>query len=381
MGLQLQVARIFPAILRFSGDTSSSFDKTYSRHLRNSNVRQENRARGKHMLKEGPKDAQSQSPELKIWDTQYCSPRKAFPFFREGVCSTFMPWSPEHKSDQGFEARIEGRAFENGSAAHVVMTPVVASRTKANLAASPLEGIYANYVLSGELAVEQAGRTTVARRGDLVVYHTSLPVRLTEMGKQHYEDVAFLFPRNCFPVSDEETGRFRNIVLAQNQMIGPLSSCLSYLAENLATESKDALSSVFDACVSLLPVAAGCFERHESDEASGGPANYLLREIMDFVNQNISSAELCPHRAAEHFGISARYVHKLFAGSNTTFSAYVVAKRLEHIRSDLLSPACRSQPISNLAYRWGFNDLSSFNRAFKSRFGCNPSRFRAQFAR
>ncbi len=90
---------------------------------------------------------------------------------------------------------------------------------------------------------------------------------------------------------------------------------------------------------------------------------------------------ICARRAAEHFGISARYVHKLFAASSTTFSSYVVAKRLEHIRSDLLSPACRNQPISNLAYRWGFNDLSSFNRAFKSRFGCSPSRFRAQVGR
>jgi AraC-like DNA-binding protein len=328
---------------------------------------------------ETPSD--SENSVLKVWDTRYCSQSKAFMLFREGVCSTFMPWSPEHQSGQPFDARIEGRAFENGSAAHVVMTPVVASRTKANLAASPLDGLYANFVLSGELCVEQAGHTTIARRGDLVLYHTALPVTLTQRGELNFEDVAFLFPRNCFPFGAEAEGHFRNIVLSQNRMISPLSSCLTYLAENMAAGSTEELSAVFDACVSLLPVAAGCFERPENDETFSLPTNFLLREIMEFINHNISDAELAPRRAAEHFGISARYVHKLFALSSTTFSAYVVAKRLDHIRSDLLSPACRSQPISNLAFRWGFNDLSSFNRAFKNRFGCSPSRFRAEFAR
>jgi AraC-like DNA-binding protein len=37
-----------------------------------------------------------------------------------------------------------------------------------------------------------------------------------------------------------------------------------------------------------------------------------------------------------------------------------------------------SVPISVLAFQWGFSDLSTFNRAFKDRFGFTPSHFRAQ---
>ncbi len=333
------------------------------------------------MPKQETSYAQAENTDLKIWDTQYCSPRKAFPFFREGVCSTFMPWSLERSSDDPFEARIEGRAFANGAAAHVVMTPIVAARTRTNVAASPVDGIYANFVLSGELAVEQAGRVTLSRPGDLVVYDTSMPVTLTETGCGHYEDVAFLFPRSGLCLSDDVTVRLRNVVFTQGQMIGPLASCLNYLAENMGTRSSEQLNAVFDACIALLPVGIGCFEWSDSDEEAAAPASHMLRKIMDYISHNISSADLTPTSTAKQFGISTRYVHKLFAASNTTFGAHVVAKRLDHIRGDLLSPGCRNQPISNLAYRWGFNDLSSFNRAFKSRFGCSPSRFRAQFAR
>ena len=32
--------------------------------------------------------------------------------------------------------------------------------------------------------------------------------------------------------------------------------------------------------------------------------------------------------------------------------------------------------ISEIAYRWGFNDLSHFNKAFRERFGRTPGEWR-----
>jgi AraC-like DNA-binding protein len=104
--------------------------------------------------------------------------------------------------------------------------------------------------------------------------------------------------------------------------------------------------------------------------------HYLLRGILSHIDQNIANAELSPNRVADQFGISVRYVHKLFIGCGVTFCSYTTARRLDYICKDLVSPACRQQPISLVAFRWGFNDLSSFNRAFKSRYGCTPSQFR-----
>ena len=313
---------------------------------------------------------------LKVWDTQYCAPSEAFTLFREGVCNTFMPWSPEQAKGRPFEARIEGALLENGSAAHAVMTPLVALRTKGNVAASPVRGIYGNYVLSGEVQVEQYGRTSVARPGDLILYDTAAPLTMTQRGAHHYEDVSLLFLGDGLEKTVGED-HFNNVLISQDRLIRPLASCLAYLAANMGTSSPEELQSVFDACIDLLPLAAGSFTRRVRGEAPA-PASRLFKEILDFVNRNIADLDLSPGRAAQHCGISARYVHKLFAVSGTTFGAYVVAKRLEHIRGDLLSPSC-DQPISILAYRWGFNDLSTFNRAFKTKFRCTPSQFRGKF--
>jgi AraC-like DNA-binding protein len=134
---------------------------------------------------------------------------------------------------------------------------------------------------------------------------------------------------------------------------------------------------MFNACVSLLPVAIAHSNRNESKEAGTSKASHLLSALLDFVNKHIPSADLSPQVAALNVGISVRYVHKLFAARNTTFASYVNLKRLELVRKEMISPLCRNLAISTVAYRCGFNDLSTFNRSFKRHYGVTPREFRA----
>lgn len=55
---------------------------------------------------------------------------------------------------------------------------------------------------------------------------------------------------------------------------------------------------------------------------------------------------------------------------------YVWSRRLENCRNDLLSQSRTGQRVSDIALRWGFNDLSHFSRAFKRSFGHSPRDYR-----
>lgn len=57
---------------------------------------------------------------------------------------------------------------------------------------------------------------------------------------------------------------------------------------------------------------------------------------------------------------------------------YVWTRRLEKTQQDLSNPALMGVAVSDIAMKWGFNDLSQFSRAFKLKFGASPRAWRAQ---
>jgi AraC-like DNA-binding protein len=59
----------------------------------------------------------------------------------------------------------------------------------------------------------------------------------------------------------------------------------------------------------------------------------------------------------------------------TTYSRYVLERRLMLAKNMILAETATT-PISKIVYASGFNDLSYFNRSFRSRYGVKPSELR-----
>lgn len=331
-----------------------------------------------HHIQDRHRSAELTLPDLKVWDTEYAAPSKVFGMFREGVASAFMPWTPELKFGQDFNARIESVALRKGTVSRIRVTPHVTSRTLQDIAKSEAECVYAVFLLDGTMTIEQGGRSTVTRQGDLALFTSERPATVTQHPETLHHALVLLIPNKSLDPDIECADSFNNIVVPREKIIGPLATCASFISEHLLSTSQDELCALVEASISLLPFAKNFGMEAGKDKIARQPQNYLIDALLNFVNQNISNPGLSPQEAAVHLGISPRYVHKLFAGSALTFSCYVTARRLDHIRRELASPSCRRQPISALAYRWGFEDLSTFNRAFKQRFGCTPTQYRLQ---
>jgi AraC-like DNA-binding protein len=315
-------------------------------------------------------------PLLNVCDTEFYSTRDGFSAFREVVATAFMPWIIENKSESDFSARIVSLSGEFGSFSRTKMTPLTGIRTKSEISKSPERCLYANYVISGKLIVEQNGIVTTAEKGDLVIYDSMLPVRHLKLGDGPFEDLAFSISKDQIGTPNKI---FENVAIPNAMIIAPLASCFTLLSQNISSASPDELGAIGAACAALLPVAGAHSKDAQSCEVSEISSNHYTRELINFINAHIGDIELSPGMAAENLGISVRYVHKQFAMRGTTFGKYVTAKRLELISHDLVSSMGRHQPIFALAFRWGFNDLSTFIRSFKKRFGCSPREYRSKF--
>lgn len=305
---------------------------------------------------------------LFVWDSRLSSPARAFVAFREAICSNFMPWTPEFSGEE-FHGRVESISYENGTVGRVRTSAITAAKTKSNIASSVMECVHGNFIIGGELKVEQGGRTTIARPGELALYQSYDPVVLTERPDTPCDNLAFIIPRSELSDETNVDNLFRNVVVNADRLAGPLGSCLNLIAAGLTTFTESQLSSLFDACVALLPLVL------TSNLSVGvGKNNRRMREVLRYIDQNLANPNLAPALVAEHLGVSVRYIHKLFAGTPATFGSYVTGQRLERVKWDLLASS-KKPPISAIAYRWGFGDLSTFNRAFKSRYQCNPTQF------
>lgn len=103
-----------------------------------------------------------------------------------------------------------------------------------------------------------------------------------------------------------------------------------------------------------------------------------LRELKKYVLRRITTGQpVALHEAAAHHGISSVYVQKLFEREGSSFSAFVLAQRLQLVHRRLCNPHYAAHGISRIVYDAGFNNLSWFNRAFRRRYGATPSDVRA----
>ena len=105
-----------------------------------------------------------------------------------------------------------------------------------------------------------------------------------------------------------------------------------------------------------------------------GASNF--HRISQAIELQLGDGDLTLHQVADQQHVSARYIQKLFQQAGMSFSQYLRRRRLEHCHADLASVAHRNLSISDICFRWGFNDAAHFSRSFRADYGMTPRAFR-----
>jgi AraC-like DNA-binding protein len=101
-----------------------------------------------------------------------------------------------------------------------------------------------------------------------------------------------------------------------------------------------------------------------------------MEALLSFCRQNLGNADLSPQQAADHLGISVRTLHSRFRQTGRSFGRWLLESRLEGCSAALRDANQKPLNISEIAYRWGFNDLSYFNKVFRAQFDMTPGEWR-----
>lgn len=153
---------------------------------------------------------------------------------------------------------------------------------------------------------------------------------------------------------------------------------LTSLIESLCDSASDIPSADQPAVFrSVLDMIGSCFRPDDMVPVRTAYQRGLVRRIEDHIRNNLASP-LEPQEVAQTFGFTARYLHRLFAESSTTFSEVVKRERLAKAARMLASTSFAQESITSIAFRLGFCDGSYFSRVFKAQFGVSPVAFRKQ---
>lgn len=128
----------------------------------------------------------------------------------------------------------------------------------------------------------------------------------------------------------------------------------------------------------MLDLVAIAFETEGNARRSklSSSRQATLLRLKAIIEAGLRDPAFKPAQAAAAAGISVRYANVLLADEGTSLERFIVQRRLENCKAVLQDPAHVSRTVSDIAYAWGFADLSHFNRRFKSHFGCSPGRCR-----
>jgi AraC-like DNA-binding protein len=90
------------------------------------------------------------------------------------------------------------------------------------------------------------------------------------------------------------------------------------------------------------------------------------------VEDNLSNCAATCEELASAAGISVRYANQLLDAEQTSLQRLLFSRRIEKCQAALADPAQAHRQISDIAYSWGFGDVSHFGRLFKAIVGLTP---------
>jgi len=303
---------------------------------------------------------------LELMSTQGLAPRDRLPFWNE-LAQRIAPIQVEAIGDTPFQASIARRRFRDfelfsprSSPAHIYSRPGHEGAGMLNIQVQH----------SGRSTNHTGGRTSVLEEGDVLVYDPSRPLWLDfdEPTQAIVLQLPLATVEERLPYLRELAG----VRICGSRGPGALFSNMVRHAWTLIEAGDDDWAEALpDVIWPMLRMAFPEPTTHLDHDRRAT----LRRELFAAVDADLCDPDLDTHRIAKRLGVSARYVQILFAEMATTPSAFIRGRRLELAARRLATPG--SATITDVAYAVGFNDLSSFCRAFRHRFEVSARDYRA----
>jgi AraC-like DNA-binding protein len=182
-------------------------------------------------------------------------------------------------------------------------------------------------------------------------------------------------------------GRVSNLDDRLNKLIPPGDEIMTLLRSYMHIfEAHDDLPVAFIRLATthihdLLALSLGARPDFSEVARERGLSVARLRAIKATILRHLARHDLSVSVVATLSRLTTRHVQRLFENEGTTFSRFVLERRLAHIHAQLTDPGQAHKNISTIVFESGLGDASYFNHAFRKRYGATPTDVRHQSLR
>lgn len=286
-------------------------------------------------------------------------------------CGAFHCEPPASRGIESFQGAI--CPAQPGFGARIASNSSHIHRSAKDIKRDGHDFLYLVHQLSGSAVMEHCGTQSVIGPGDLVLLDSARPSDFYFAGLS--EQISLVIPRHKLESSQLNSRLLLNQKLGATTGIGAIAGFISQQFFDDAGGPVADSDAVMEALIGVIRPHFVC----RTDEAPTSYHEQVQRTFFEkarrYIEARLGDFELTPDLIASDLGTSKRTLHRVFAQQGLSIGKYILERRLDRCAA-AFDNETDLQKISAVAFTWGFNDVSHFSRAFKSRFGVSPKGFR-----
>jgi AraC-like DNA-binding protein len=306
--------------------------------------------------------------------------RDRYPYWKEAVCDMFVGLECSRDAREPFEGTAVRRAVQCGaeesvSFIEVQSVPQKAVRSPRQIRRDRDAWLMLLVQTAGPAILRQDGHTAVLGPGDMVLFDSTRAYQFTFDAP--FRQLVVKVPHTRLAARLPQASLWLGRPIISSSAIGRiLAAHVAAVSAGIGSVPPAVRPALIDRTLDLIALTFAGAQHALGDQASTARRVLLVR-AMQFLDAHLHDPALAPADIAAALGISAGYLHRLFQGVGTSVSGHIREQRLARCREELASPLHAGEHITEVALRWGFNDLPHFSRAFNARYGVSPREYRA----
>jgi AraC family transcriptional regulator, positive regulator of tynA and feaB len=312
---------------------------------------------------------------MPVFSTASVAPRERVSYWNANVIRGFAKLKV--RSNEPFDGSLTLGSLGSIGVSKIECDPFETERSRKEIAHSHNGDYFIHLQCAGRSTHRQGGIETVIREGEFFL----ADLRRPSAGALETRGSIVTIRASCGEIEARlgPTGQLVSRPLgSQNAVAGLTYSFLSMLPDRVDALESAAGPKIADQALDLLALAFAAEVQNSVTLSSARTTALTLLKAA--IESRLHDPDLKPVTAAATAGISVRYANALLAEEGTGLEAYIITRRLERCRRTLDDPVQARRTIGDIAFSWGFSDLSHFARRFKAQYGCTPGDYRRQRA-